>query len=109
MSWKAEVDEIKLRKELAAKMGGEAGVTEQRRRGKLTARERVEKFIDNGSWREIQPLVGTASYGEDGISLESFIPKGAVKGFGKVNGRQVAVDAGDFTVRGGSGGGTESG
>ncbi len=109
MSWKAEVDEIKLRKELAAKMGGEAGITEQRRRGKLTARERVEKFIDEGSWREIQPLVGTASYSEDGVSLESFIPKGAVKGFGKVDGRQVAVDAGDFTVRGGSGGGTESG
>tara|TARA_Y100000994_G_scaffold39843_1_gene30757 strand:+ start:1212 stop:2774 length:1563 start_codon:yes stop_codon:yes gene_type:complete len=109
VSWEAEVEEIKKRKHLAEQMGGEAGIAEQKRRGKLTARERVTKFVDPGTWREISPLVGTATYSENGLELESFLPKGAVKGFAEVDGRQVAVDAGDFTVRGGSGGGSAGG
>ena len=46
MVWQPEIDELERRKELAKKMGGEAGVTEQHRRGKLTIRERLALLTD---------------------------------------------------------------
>ena len=101
MVWQPEIDELKRRQEMAAEMGGERGVTEQRRRGKLTVRERIEGLADPGSFREFGGLVGSATYEDN--DLASFTPKGAVDGFCRVDGRRVVVNAGDFTVRGGSG------
>jgi len=103
MTWQPELDELKRRQAFAAKLGGERGVAEQRRRGKLTVRERIDGLVDPGSFREFQGLVGTATYDEQTSELTDLLPKGAVDGYARLNGRRVVINAGDFTVRGGSG------
>ena len=107
MTWETEIAEISKRKELAKGRGGPEGVARQRRRGKLLVNERLDGLLDPGSLREFMSLVGSADYDESG-DLVGFMPKGSIEGFGKINGRKVVVSAGDFTVRGGSGGGDGS-
>jgi acetyl-CoA carboxylase carboxyltransferase component len=102
MSWKEQLDELGRRHELARQMGGEEQVARQHARGKLTVRERLELLADDGSFNEFGILAGQATY--DGTRLESFTPKGEVTGSCAIDGRQVMISAGDFTVRGGSGG-----
>ncbi|MCH9670986.1 MAG: methylmalonyl-CoA carboxyltransferase, partial [Gammaproteobacteria bacterium] len=101
MSWDKEVEELALRHELAAQMGGPEGIERQRKRGKLTVRERIDAIADPNSFREIRSLVGSATYDENN-QLAAFTPKGAVEGIAKLGGRKVVITAGDFTVRGGS-------
>lgn len=103
MTWESEVEELERRHELAKKMGGEEGIARQRKRGKLTVRERIDALADPGSFREFMGLIGHATYEND--ELVAFTPKGSVDGFLNLDGRRVVVTAGDFTVRGGSGGG----
>jgi len=107
MSWQAEVDELERRKELAGRMGGPEGIERQHSQGKLTVRERIEAFADPGSFREFGGLGGSGAY--EANELVGFTPKAAVEGFLKLDGRKVVVTAGDFTVRGGSGGGSSGG
>jgi len=102
MSWQKELDELRLRQTMAAGMGGADGIARQRRQGKMTARERIAAIADPGSFREFLGLTGSATY-ENG-ALVSFVPKGSVEGMMTLDGRKVVVNAGDFTVRGGSGG-----
>ena len=102
MTWQPEVDELRRRLELASRGGGAAGIERQRKRGKLTAQERVEALADGGSFRPFQSLAGQGTY-EDG-KLVDFTPKPSVSGFISIDGRKVVVNASDFTVRGGSGG-----
>ncbi len=108
MSWQAEVDELQRRRELARRMGGPEGVARQHANGKLTVRERIEALADPGSFREFMGLMGNSEY-NDGGDLVDFTPKAAVEGFCTLDGRKVVVSAGDFTVRGGSGGRREGG
>ncbi len=108
MSWEAEIAELERRRELARGMGGPEGIARQHANGKLTARERIDRLVDAGSWREFRSLVGSGVYAEDG-TLESFRPKGAVEGVCTLDGRKVVISAGDFTVRGGSGGSERGG
>jgi acetyl-CoA carboxylase carboxyltransferase component len=103
MSWQKEVDELLRRKMLAEEMGGAEGIARQRRRGKLTARERLALLADPDSFREIMALTGEGLY-ENG-EFNGFIPKPFVNGTIAIDGRKAFVTAGDFTVRGGSGGG----
>ena len=103
MSWQREIDELERRRQLAREMGGEEGIARQRRRGKLTVRERLDALADPGSFREFLGLQGQGVY--EGEQLVSFTPKPAVDGFCRLGGRKVVVTAGDFTVRGGSAGG----
>ncbi|MBW2622322.1 MAG: methylmalonyl-CoA carboxyltransferase [Deltaproteobacteria bacterium] len=107
MTWQAEVDEIKQRKKLAEQMGGPEGIAQQRKRGKLTVRERMDLLADSGSFREWGALGGRGIYEND--ELAGFVPKASVQGMLKLNGRKAIVTAGDFTVRGGSGGGAAGG
>ena len=102
MSWQDEVDELRRREVMAEAMGGPEGVARQRRQGKLTARERIAALADPGSFREFGALSGTGRY-ESGV-LTGFTPKPAVNGTLTLDGRKAFVTAGDFTVRGGSGG-----
>jgi len=102
MSWQKEVDELQQRLALARQMGGPEGVARQRRDGKLTVRERIDALADPGSFREFMGLTGRGSY-EDG-TLTGFTPKPVVEGTLRLAGRKAVVTAGDFTVRGGSGG-----
>jgi len=103
MSWRQELDELHLRQTMAEAMGGEEGVARQRRQGKLTARERIAGLADPGSFREFMGLSGRATY-IDG-QLDTFTPKPSVEGTARIEGRKVVVNAGDFTIRGGSAGG----
>jgi acetyl-CoA carboxylase carboxyltransferase component len=102
MSWQDEVDELRRREAMAEAMGGPEGIARQRRQGKLTVRERIAALADPGSFREFGALSGSATY-ENG-ELTGFTPKPAVNGMLTLDGRRVFVTAGDFTVRGGSGG-----
>ena len=101
MSWKPEVDEINRRKALAEKMGGDEAVARHLKAGKLTARQRITKVLDQASFKEIGALTGAAEYDEYG-NLINITPANAIIGSGRVADRRVVVSAEDFTVRGGS-------
>jgi acetyl-CoA carboxylase carboxyltransferase component len=96
-----------MRREFVSRMGGQEGIDRQHSQGKLTVRERLDIFSDPGSLHEFMSLQGHGRY-VDG-ALDSLTPKGAVEGFCTVEGRKIIVTAGDFTVRGGSGGGDRGG
>src|ERR1017187_7461591 len=102
MSWQKEIDELRRREAMAAAMGGPEGTARQRRQGKLTARERIAALADAGSFREFMALSGVGTY-QSG-ELTGFTPKPFVNGTITIDGRKAFVTAGDFTVRGGSGG-----
>lgn len=105
--WGAEVEELRRREALAARMGGPERIARQHAQGKLTVRERVDRLADPGSFREFGGLIGEGVY-EDG-ALADFHPKPSVEGFCRLDGRKVVVSGGDFTSRGGSGGGRGGG
>ena len=100
MVWEAEVEELDRRRAFAAQMGGEAGIAEQRRRGKLTVRERIDLLADEGSFQEIGQLAGAATY--DGNTLTHVRPSNMVIGLASIDGRRAVLTGGDFTVRGGA-------
>lgn len=92
------VADLEARRELVRKMGGAEKVEKQHSRGKMTARERLAAFFDDGVFFEIGmhgTQMGTAS--EDKPAADA-----VVTGFGHVDGRMVCVAAYDFTVKGGS-------
>jgi len=101
MSWQPEVDEIGRRKQFADAMGGEESVQRQKQKGKLTARERIARMSDPGSFFEIGALAGKAEYDKD-WKLVSVRPSNAIIGTARVGGRKVSLHVDDFTVRGGS-------
>jgi len=91
--------ELERRRAEIKKMGGEKRVAKQHGRGKLTARERLDRFFDDGAFVEIG-LHGTQM---GAASAKDKPPADAVIcGWGKVNGRFAAAVAYDFTVKGGS-------
>ncbi|OGO04122.1 MAG: hypothetical protein A2Y60_04240 [Chloroflexi bacterium RBG_13_54_9] len=100
MVWQPEIDELKYRQHLAEQMGGPEGIARQHDQGKLTVRERLAALADPGSFREIGKLAGTATY--DGDKLVAFKPGNSVMGICSLNGREVVITGGDFTVRGGA-------
>ncbi len=81
--------------------GGPERVAAQHARGKLTARERLALLLDDGSFQEMGALA-THDEIEFGLADQRYPGDGVVAGFGKINGRRVAVFAQDFTVLGGS-------
>ncbi|MFC5814216.1 acyl-CoA carboxylase subunit beta [Nonomuraea harbinensis] len=96
--WDPELAELKHRKDLAARMGGEERVARQHATGRLTVRERLAALTD--SWQEVGALAGRAEYAEG--RLESFTPSNVIIGRAEVDGHRVVVSADDFTVRGGA-------
>ncbi len=81
--------------------GGEDRIKGQHEKGKLTARERLERLLDQGSFVEDQPYV-TGRSTEFGMDTKRFYGDGVVSGSGKVEGKQVWFASQDFTVLGGS-------
>jgi propionyl-CoA carboxylase beta chain len=81
--------------------GGEARIQSQHKKGKLTARERVNILMDEGSFEEIGMLVTHRST-DFGMEKEQYLGDGVVTGYGTINGRLVYVFSQDFTVFGGS-------
>ncbi|MDR2111521.1 MAG: acyl-CoA carboxylase subunit beta, partial [Candidatus Accumulibacter sp.] len=76
-------------------------IDQQHERGKLTARERLGLLLDEGSFQEFGALA-THDLSAFGLDKQRFPGDGVVTGFGKINGRRVAVFSQDFTVMGGS-------
>lgn len=81
--------------------GGEKRIAKQHEKKKLTARERVNYFLDEGSFEEIGILV-THRTTDFGMEKQQYYGDGVVTGYGTVNGRLVYVFAQDFTVFGGA-------
>jgi acetyl-CoA carboxylase carboxyltransferase component len=81
--------------------GGAKRIDQQHARGRMTARERIALLLDEGSFQELGALA-THDVRDFGLDQQRFPGDGVVTGFGKVNGRRVAVFAHDFTVLGGS-------
>ena len=81
--------------------GGEARVEAQHKRGKLTARERLLRLFDDGSFTELDTFV-THRSNDLGLDRQRFEGDSVVTGFGQVEGRTVFAYAQDFTVLGGS-------
>lgn len=81
--------------------GGEKRIAAQHKKGKLTARERVQLLIDEGTFEEIGMFVTHRST-EFGLEKEKYLGDGVITGYGRVDGRLVYVFAQDFTVFGGS-------
>ena len=81
--------------------GGKDRIASQHKKGKLTARERVELLVDEGSFEEIGMLVEHRSK-DFGLDKEIYLGDGVVTGYGTIDGRAVYVFSQDFTVFGGS-------
>ena len=81
--------------------GGIEHIERQHRRGKLTARERIDCLLDKGTFSELGSCVNTTGLRIDGRESEAPCD-GSVVGTGRVEGRRIAVYASDFTVLGGS-------
>ncbi len=101
MTWQPELDEMARRQQLAEEMGGPAKIARQHDNGRLTVRERIAALLDEGSFREIGALAGTASY-DDAGRLADFMAANFVTGTGRIDGRKVVVGGDDFTIRGGA-------
>ena len=93
--------QLNERRQQAYSAGSERSIERQHAKGKLTARERVTAFLDTDSFVELDLL---ARHRAHGMGIESDRPytDGVITGWGKVNGRRVAVFAQDFTVFGGA-------
>jgi propionyl-CoA carboxylase beta chain len=81
--------------------GGEKRTAQQHAKGKLTARERVQLLLDEGSFEELDKFV-THRAKDFGLDKEHYLGDGVVTGYGTVQGRLVYVFSQDFTVFGGS-------
>jgi acetyl-CoA carboxylase carboxyltransferase component len=98
MKFEKQIEDHERRRSRARAMGGEDKLAKRRTEGLLNARERIERLLDPGTFRET---------GQFGVS---YIPEmrastpgdGKVTGFGKVDGRRVGVVGYDFTVKGSS-------
>lgn len=86
---------------LAKLGGGEKRIAKQHEKKKLTARERVQYLMDEGSFEEIGMLV-THRTTDFGMEKEIYYGDGVITGYGTINGRLVYVFAQDFTVFGGA-------
>jgi acetyl-CoA carboxylase carboxyltransferase component len=106
MTWNAEIDEIHRRRLLAEQCGGAPAVAKHHEAGKLTVRERIARVLDAGSFREVGKLAGRASYDAEG-GLKGFEPAPYVMGLGRIGGRPVAIGGEDYTIRAGTGFGSD--
>lgn len=93
--------ELESLKEKARLGGGAERIEAQHKRGKLTARERIDVLLDEGSFDEVDSLVTHRST-EFGLDKQKYLGDSVVTGYGKMDGRLVYVFAQDFTVYGGS-------
>jgi acetyl-CoA carboxylase carboxyltransferase component len=96
-----KIEELRRLKEQALQGGGAERIAAQHKKGKLTARERIELLVDAGTFQELDMF---ATHRATGFGLEEqrILGDGVVTGYGKVEGRLVYVFSQDFTVFGGS-------
>jgi len=97
----AILEELEARRAEARLGGGQRRIDAQHAKGKLTARERVEALLDEGSFEEFDMFVAHRCT-DFGMDAQKYPGDGVVTGWGTINGRQVYVFSQDFTVLGGS-------
>jgi len=95
------LEQLHHRQSLAEQGGGPARVAQQHRKGKLTARERLDLLLDEGSFVELDRFV-THRATDFGLDQQVYPGDGVVTGYGRIDGRLVYVFSQDFTVFGGS-------
>src|SRR4029077_4211104 len=98
---KEVLEELEIRRDRARAGGGEQRSEAQHKRGKLTARERIDLLLDDGSFEEFDMFVEHRCI-DFGMEKTKIPGDGVVTGWGTINGRVVYVFAKDFTVFGGS-------
>jgi len=98
---KNKIVELARLKESSKLGGGEEKINALHAKGKLTARERIEILVDEGSFQEIDVFVKQRSK-DFGLDKVEILGDGVVSGFGKIHGREIALYSQDFTVLGGS-------
>jgi propionyl-CoA carboxylase beta chain len=101
MSHKSKMDLLREKQAQAAAPAGQDAIERQHARGKLTARERVERLLDPDSFVELDAF---AVHRSDafGLAEKTFVGDGVVTGYGNVNARRVFIFSQDFAVLGGS-------
>src|ERR1700755_2122649 len=101
MNLEQKLAELKRRDELAEAGGGKARQERQHKEGKMSARERIEFLLDEGTFEEFDRLL-THRCTDFGMAEQKYYGDGFVTGYGRIEGRLVFVFAQDFTVFGGS-------
>src|SRR6476659_6840622 len=95
------VEELEARRATSRRGGGEERIARQHAQDKLTARDRLDLLIDAGTWVELG-IHGRPHFSQRAMDGKDAPADGVITGYGKVNGRLVAVAAYDFTVMAGS-------
>lgn len=101
MSTRERIEELRRRREVALLGGGIKRIEAQHKKGKLTARERVDLLLDPGSFQELDMFV-THNSTDFGLDEQRIPGDGVVTGYGTIDNRLVYVFSQDFTVFGGS-------
>ncbi len=101
MSKKSKIQNLNDLKVQSLLGGGQERIDAQHKKGRLTARERLDLLLDKGSFREVDPFVVHRTH-DFGLDKQQFMGDSVVTGWGTIEGRLVYVYSQDFTVFGGS-------
>src|SRR5688572_26673398 len=101
MSMREKLDELQRKRAEAEQGGGAERIAAQHKKGKMTARERLDVLLDPGSFVELDRFV-THRATDFGLADQKVLGDGVVTGYGRIDGRLVYVFSQDFTVFGGS-------
>ncbi|MFH1422842.1 MAG: carboxyl transferase domain-containing protein [Planctomycetota bacterium] len=101
MSVKDKEENLRKMREATLLGGGKSRIEDQHKKGKMTARERIEYLLDPGSFREIDMFV-VHRCTDFGMSEKKYPGDGVITGYGRIDGRLVYIFSQDFTVFGGS-------
>jgi len=101
MGFEDKIKELLDKRELAKLGGGQKRIDVQHAKGKLTARERIDLLLDEGSFEEFDMFVFHRCY-DFGLQEHTYLSDGVVTGHGTIDGRVVYVFSQDFTVFGGA-------
>ncbi len=96
-----QIDELRRLKDEAKLGGGEDRIAAHHKRGRLTARERLDLLLDKGSFRELDAFVTHRTH-DFGLDRQKYLADSVITGWGTIEGRLVYVFSQDFTVFGGS-------
>jgi len=92
-----QLAELERRREKIIEMGGRERVEAQKKRGKLTARERIDMLLDKGTFQEIGMFAKSRS-----TAYKEVVADGVITGYGEIDGRRVYIFSQDFTSMGGT-------
>src|SRR5215472_7909735 len=101
MNLEQKLEELKKRDHLAEAGGGEKRREKQHKEGKMSARERIEFLLDEGTFEETDKLV-THRCNDFAMAEQKYYGDGFITGYGRIEGRLAFLFAQDFTVFGGS-------